>query len=370
MTIRVGVVGFKHGMASIVEVVRNPKFRLVSVCSRSREDYEYLRGAEIAQPLDSVTFTASRESLIAEARRHCDFGGVAFFDDYDRFLAEGGVDAVILAVPVNLNARYGMKALKAGKHVLASKPFAIGVDEAVELYHAVRAARGAFVLNFEFRYSPLFVAIRRELDADRIGQVRLMSWNMFRMPFRPSYRRRAVSGGPFIAEICHWVDIFRFVEGRGRFLRAASFGGLDVLKDMQDFADHAASIVEYDSGAVGSINFTYFTDYPEHNVFAFVGDKGKIAGNTDGAGVYSLYRDGRREPDVVRLDPTTNHQGHLGFDRSHAYFAEVIEDGLRVNEAEAEAGLESTLATVALDMAMTEGRTVTREEIVSSTELY
>lgn len=368
MAVRVGVVGLKHGMASVVEVVRDPKFELVALCNRSREPYHYLHGAEISEPLDSVTFTASRETLIAEARRHYDFRAVRFYDNYDRFLADTSLDAVILAVPIKFNAAYSIRALAAGKHVLASKPFAIDLKEARALRRAICAAKSRFVLNFEFRYSPLFTGIRNEVSTGKIGRIRLMSWNMFRMPFRPTYRSRSVSGGPFVAEICHWVDLFRLIEGRGRFAQAASFGGLGALAGKQDFADHAASIIQYESGAVGSINFTYFTDYPEHNVFAFVGDEGKITGNTDGAGAYSVFSRGNREPERHRLDPDAHHQGHLGFDRSHAHFAEVIERSIDLNEEEADAGFESTVSTIALDRAMSERRVVSRKEILGQVD--
>ena len=46
------------------------------------------------------------------------------FDDYDAMLADGDIDAVILATPTQLHAEQGIKAMEAGKHVLIEIPMA------------------------------------------------------------------------------------------------------------------------------------------------------------------------------------------------------------------------------------------------------
>ena len=37
--IKVGIVGLKHGMASVKEVLDNESFELVALCSRTRESF-------------------------------------------------------------------------------------------------------------------------------------------------------------------------------------------------------------------------------------------------------------------------------------------------------------------------------------------
>ncbi len=134
--IRVGVVGLRHGMASVKEVIANEEFELVALCSHTREAYEYLCGRQIKGRLDSVTFTEPRELLIRQCQSIKDFKKVDFFTDYDQFLDHKSMDAVILAVPIPLNAVFAIKALNKGLHVFASKPFALTLQQGIALKEA------------------------------------------------------------------------------------------------------------------------------------------------------------------------------------------------------------------------------------------
>ncbi len=363
--LRVGVVGLRHGMACVHEVVRNPAYQLAGLCSGTDEGYRYLCGEPIRGPLDSVTFTAAREELIADCRRHCDFTAVPFHHDYQRLLAQPDLEAVILAPPIRLNAEFAMAALETGKHVLAAKPFARTLEQARKLEATVRAASTTFMLGFEFRQAPMSMRIKAALDSGALGDLRLMWWNAFRMPFRANYRDVANSGGAYIAEICHWFDLFRYWNKDVRFRRVAAFGGLDVHKDIQTFADNAVSMIEYENDVRATINFTYFTDQPQHNVFGLVGTEGKLSGDTEGAGRFVLHNGPDKARTETVIDPNHAHQGHLGFDVMHRRFAEIVRSGARINEEEAEAGMESLLIALATQTALDDGVIITREQALA-----
>jgi predicted dehydrogenase len=361
-TIKVGVVGLKHGMASVKEVLDNESFELVALCSRTRESYDYLCGGEISAQIDSVTFTEPRELLIRQCRARKDFREVAFYTDYDAFLDHPGLEAVIVAVPIPLNAEYPIRALRKNKHVFASKPFGLTLEDGWELKKAVEAAKTKFMVNYEFRYSPVMQAIRRQIESGAIGTLRLMWWNMFRMPFRPAYAKWATSGGAFVAEVCHWFDLFHLFNSENPFKKICTFGGLDVLGAQQEIDDNAVCIIEYENGVRASINYTYFTDQPKHNQFGLVGDLGKIIADTDEAGRFLLYGGAEQNRTEFVANPARAHMGHLGFDVSHRRFARIIFEDLDVNREEAERGFESLLISIAAQQASDQGRIVTRED--------
>ena len=363
--IRVGVAGLRHGMASVKEVLTQDHFELTALCSRTREAYEYLCGRPIEDRLDSVTFTEPREILIEQCRSRMDFHSVAFYTDYDRFLQHEALDAVIIAVPISLNADFSVKALEQGKHVLASKPFALTLEGGLALNEAIRNSSRKFMINYEFRYSTLMGEIRRRVAHGDIGPLRLMWWNMFRMPFRAGYTRREISGGPFIAEVCHWFDLFHYFNGEEKFRKVCAFGGLDVLKGHQDFEDHAVFIAEYENSVRASLNFTYFTDQPRHNLFGLVGESGKITADTDEAGRYVLNNGAEQNRTEYTVNPRKAHQGHLGFDVAHRRFEEAIVHDRDINEEEAKRGFESLLIGLAARRSLEQGRVVRREEMLS-----
>src|SRR4051794_31283542 len=45
------------------------------------------------------------------------------FDEYEQLLSDPEIDAVYIALPVALHARWMLEAINAGKHVLCEKPF-------------------------------------------------------------------------------------------------------------------------------------------------------------------------------------------------------------------------------------------------------
>jgi predicted dehydrogenase len=364
-TIKVGVVGLKHGMASVKEVLDNPNFELVALCSRTRESYDYLCGAEISETIDSVTFTEPRELLIRQCRAKRDFREIDFFTDYDAFLDHPALEAVIVAVPIPLNAEYPIRALKKNKHVFASKPFGLTLKHGWELKKVAEAAKSKFMVNYEFRYSPVMQAIRRQIESGAIGDLRLMWWNMFRMPFRPAYAKWATSGGALVAEVCHWFDLFHLFNSETPFSKICTFGGLDVLGAQQEIDDNAVCIIEYANGVRASINYTYFTDQPKHNQFGLVGDRGKLLADTDEAGRYLLYSGPEQNRTEFVANPSRAHMGHLGFDLSHRRFARIILEDLDVNKQEAERGFESLLISIAAQQSSDRGGIVTREDALS-----
>jgi len=366
--IKVGIVGLRHGMASVKEVLEDESYELVALCSRTRETYEYLCGGEITGNLDSVTFTEPQELLIRQCRAMKDFQQVDFYTDYDCFLDHREMAAVMIAVPIPLNAEYPIKALKKDKHVFAAKPFALTLKEGLELKKVVEHTATKFLVNYEFRYSTLMQNIHSQVASGSIGELRLMWWNMFRMPFRGAYAKRETSGGAFVAEVCHWFDLFHLFNSEIEFKKICAFGGLDILTGQQEIDDNAVCIIEYANSVRASINYTYFTDQPKHNLFGLVGDRGKIIADTDEAGRYVLYNGPEQNSTGFVVNPAQAHCGHLGFDASHRRFAEIIRRDLDVNKDEAKRGFESLLISVAAQMSSDQGRIITREEALAEAE--
>jgi predicted dehydrogenase len=271
---------------------------------------------------------------------------------------------VILAVPIHLNAPFGIRALEAGKHCFASKPFAVNAEQGEQLLRTVRAGDRAFSLGFQFRYSPLFKRVRQVIEAGQLGEVKQIWWNMTRMPLRPSHNRRELSGGPYLAECCHWLDLFELFQPGAHFTRVAAFGGLYLPNTHVDIADNPVTIVEYDTRVRASLNFTYFTDQPEYNVFGIQGTNGKLRGDTDQAGRFVMFSDRTQDRMEFTANPAKAYQGHLGFDVNQDAFADQIEAGDHARAvAEAERGMENLLLCLAAERALLEGRIVERSEV-------
>ena len=360
--IRTAVVGLNQGLIHVVEVLGHPRFRLVAVCDSDERKLGWLRGDSVHDD-EPVWYQANRAARLERARASPELAQVRLVADFQALLEMPDVEAVILTVPIRLNAPLAFRVLEAGKHCFAEKPFAIDAEQGVTLLRAVRASRQAFILGFQYRYSQLFTQVRKVIDAGNLGTVKQLWWNMARRPLRASHNRLELSGGPYLADCCHWLDLFEFFQPGARFSRVAAFGGLDVPDTHVDFPDNAVTIIEYTTGVRGSLNFTYFTDQSEQNVWGIQGTRGKIRGDTEAAGRFVMFSGPTRDRTDFAVNPMKAYQDLLGFDRVHDAFADQIEardHAWAVDEAER--GLENVLLCLAADRAIREGRVVHREE--------
>jgi predicted dehydrogenase len=106
--------------------------------------------------------------------------------DLDMILASPNVDAVICAMPLDIQPQFVLKALQAGKHVLSEKPVAATLQEAtalIEEYEAAYAQTLVWNVAGQFRYN---LAVKTAKQAiQEIGSPFLLNLKI-RAPFLKS----------------------------------------------------------------------------------------------------------------------------------------------------------------------------------------
>ena len=107
----------------------------------------------------------------AFAARH---GALTPHSSYQSLVNDDAVEVVYVAVPHPFHHETALLALDAGKPVLVEKPFAMNVAQADELVSAARS-RGLFLMEAMWtRFLPQFRHIRRLLDEERLGDLRIV----------------------------------------------------------------------------------------------------------------------------------------------------------------------------------------------------
>ena len=77
------------------------------------------------------------------------------YDHYDAVIADDSLDVIYNPLPISHHLEYTVKALRAGKHVLCEKSFALNASEA-EKMHAVAQETGLVLIEaFHYRYHPI-----------------------------------------------------------------------------------------------------------------------------------------------------------------------------------------------------------------------
>ncbi len=149
----------------------------------------------------------------------CDFArrfdGLAL-EGLDGALAEPAVDAVVIALPHDVQAEAAERALRAGKHVLIEKPIATEIDAGERVVRAAQEAGRCLAVAEEYRLSPLVQATAQALREGVLGRVALVQIAAAsrHRPAQPWKNRRESMGGGVLIDVgVHYVDILRFWFG-------------------------------------------------------------------------------------------------------------------------------------------------------------
>ena len=100
--------------------------------------------------------------------------GLSSSGTYDDVLNDPSIDAVYNALPNAMHHPWTLKALRAGKHVLCEKPFALDEAEAAEMFDAAERAGRVVVEAFMYRSNPLMHAVEKAVTGGAIGELRLV----------------------------------------------------------------------------------------------------------------------------------------------------------------------------------------------------
>ncbi|KPI05026.1 oxidoreductase domain protein [Actinobacteria bacterium OK074] len=231
--LNVGVVGCAAiaQRTTIPALVADPSVRLVAVASRSRDKAEAVAGR---------------------------FGCEAV-TGYAALLARDDIDAVYVPLPPALHPEWVGRALAAGKHVLAEKPFAVHRAEAAELVAAARAAGLLLMENFAFLHHGQHDAVRALIDEGAIGEPRHLT-SEFGFPPLPAADIRhdpALGGGALLDAGVYTLRAATLYLGteltvRGASLRTDPGTGVDV---------GGAALVAEPGGRTGQLAFGFDRAY-------------------------------------------------------------------------------------------------------------
>jgi len=165
----------------------------------------------------------SRDQGRAErfAEKH---GARAAYHSVDDMLRDSRVDAVFDVSPNYLHARHTLQAAQAGKHVLADKPLAITLEDALAMVRQCRARGVKLGLGFEMRQHPGHILARDVIAQGALGRIGLAQglWAHGdrgqtepepRTGLRQWWQQPELVGGPapMMRMGLHLVDLLRFL---------------------------------------------------------------------------------------------------------------------------------------------------------------
>jgi predicted dehydrogenase len=176
----------------------------------------------------------------------------------DDLLARRDVDVVCVCVPSGLHAEVGIRAAKAGKHLVVEKPVDVTLEAADRLIAAARQAGVALTVMSQHRFDPGVAELKRLIDDGALGRLVLgeasTKWYRTQAYYdsAPWRGTRAMDGGALLNQGIHYVDLLRWCMGPATEVTAVCTTQAHDI----EVEDTALAIVRFASGAVGTISAT------------------------------------------------------------------------------------------------------------------
>ena len=187
-------------------------------------------------------------------------GGTRAFADYRAMLDAGGLDAVVIATPLDWHARHCFDAFDAGLHVWCEKAMARTIADCGAMVRRSQAARKVLQIGHQRMFHPTYLNALKRARAGEIGtltQIRA-SWhrnNSWRRPVPADATDRQInwrlyrdsSAGLMTELATHQIQVGNwFLDAVPT--RVMGSGSICFWKDGREVYDHVALIYEYSGG--------------------------------------------------------------------------------------------------------------------------
>lgn len=180
--------------------------------------YAKLKGVKVVAVADLIRERREGRAVAAGNVKGQSQGGVDFaaFRKYDeglKLIADPELDIVDICLPTPLHAKYAMAALKAGKHVLTEKPFALDGKTAEALVAAAKAAKTLLMCAMCMRFWPAWAWLKDAVDNKTFGKV--LAAQFRRVTSHPGgfYRDGEACGGAILDLHIHDTDFIQYCFG-------------------------------------------------------------------------------------------------------------------------------------------------------------
>jgi len=140
-----------------------------------------------------------------------EYGGKGV-EGYETLVNDPEVQAIYNSLPNGLHHEWSIAAMRAGKHVLCEKPFALNLKEAEEMFAVAEETGMVLIEAFMYRAHPRTQKLIETVRSGAIGDLRLIRSNFtfYREPSMNDARYHPSQGGGAIMDVgCYCMNLTR-----------------------------------------------------------------------------------------------------------------------------------------------------------------
>lgn len=242
-----------------------------------------------------VSISGRNEDACSEAARR--YGYEKYFTDWRDQVIDPDIQLFDNGGPNDMHAAPTIAAAEAGKHILCEKPLGRTAEESKLMLDAVEKAGVKHMVAFNYRFVPAIRLARNLIESGALGQiyhfrgVYLQEWIMPHFDTPKIWRLdKSIAGSGALGDLgAHVIDLAHYLVGDMKTVSAMTRTFIEERPldgeegtGIVDVDDAFVSTVEFDNGAVGTIEATRFAGgRKNYNRFEINGEKGSIVFNLE-----------------------------------------------------------------------------------------
>ena len=224
------------------------------------------------------------------------FGYESYYTDWRKMLADDRVQLFDNGGPNDAHAEPSIVAAQAGKHILCEKPLGRTAEESKTMLDAVQKAGVKHMVAFNYRFVPAIRQIRQIVDSGALGQIYHFRASYLQEWIMPHYNtpmiwrlQKSVAGSGALGDLgAHIIDLGRYLVGDVKSVSAMTKTFIperpwgDGTMGKVDVDDAFAAVVEFENGALGTLEATRFAAGRKNaNTLEINAEKGSIRFNLE-----------------------------------------------------------------------------------------
>lgn len=238
---------------------------------------------------------------------------------FDELIAREDIDLVHVCLPSGMHASFGIKAAKAGKHVIVEKPIDVSLEAADALIRVCHEANVKLCCISQHRFDPDIAYLKKAIDDGALGRITFggshTKWYRSQEYYDSGDWRGTWAldgGGALMNQSVHYVDMVQYLCGPVAEIQAQC---ATLAHERIEVEDAAVATLRFRSGALGLLEGNT-TAYPGFCTrLDIYGSKGGVVIEND---VVKEWRvDGYPAPESAAKDGPTGAASAVIYGKSH-----------------------------------------------------
>lgn len=211
--------------------------------------------AESISLIQNAELTWVCDIVEEKARKIAEQYGCKYTLFFDELIQKTDVDLIHICLPSGMHADYGIKAAKAGKHVIVEKPIDVSLEAAERLIAACRAHGVKLSCISQHRFDPDIAYLKKAIEEDALGKISFggshTKWYRSQEYYDSGDWRGTWAldgGGALMNQSVHYVDMVQHLVGEVDEVQAYC---ATLAHERIEVEDLAVATLKFKSGALG-----------------------------------------------------------------------------------------------------------------------